>query len=98
MFAIFYSFSSEKEILNAAEWYNLQQDGLGERFISELEKLEYYIGLSPYFFPLKYATVRQATMKRFPYIVLFKVEGTNIFILSVFNCYQNPAKKKKSAR
>lgn len=94
MFAVFYDPLAETEISAAAKWYELQQHGLGNRFIDELENLVYYIGLNPALFPQKYKQVRQAPMKRFPYVILFIVEQKQVFITSVFNCRQNPKKKK----
>jgi hypothetical protein len=94
MFVLFYSPVATSEITEAAKWYNSQQDGLGDQFLNELEHLVFYIGLNPGLFPQKLKSVRQAPLKRFPYVVLFIVEQKQVFIISVFNCHQNPKKKK----
>lgn len=40
MFEIFHSPAADNEILEAAKWYDLQQEGLGSKFIDDLEILE----------------------------------------------------------
>lgn len=97
-YTIVHSLIAEKELLKAAKWYNSQQEGLGENFLDEFENLEYYIGLNPMMFPDKNKKFRRAVMKRFPFVVLFKVEGNMIYVFSVFNCYQNPKKKKEKLK
>ncbi len=94
MFDLFYDPIAIIEITEAAKWYNLQQEGLGDQFISEVEQLAFYIGLNPLLFPQKLISIRQAPLKRFPYVILFLVEDKQVFITSVFNCHQNPGKKK----
>lgn len=94
MFFLFNKPEAEKDILEAASWYESQQSGLGNRFLDDLENLFSYIELNPYLFPEKYKDVRQAPMKKFPFVVLFRVTKNKIKILSVFNCYQHPLKKK----
>jgi hypothetical protein len=65
MFVIFYSPAAKLEISESFDWYELQQQGLGDQFIDELEKIEYYIGLNPTLFPKKYSSVRKRLLKGF---------------------------------
>lgn len=95
MFVILHNLRAQTDLLMAAEWYENQQKGLGNKFLDEYEHLENYIGLNPKLFPEKYKMVRQASMRRFPYVVLFKIVADSVHIIAVFNCRQNPKTLKK---
>jgi hypothetical protein len=60
-----------------------------------LDDLIYYLETNPYLSKQQYGDIRQAPMKRFPYVVLFRIESKQVFIFSVFNCHQSPKKIKK---
>lgn len=95
MFVVRHNLRAQKDLLQAAEWYEQQQQGLGERFLDEYEHIEFYIALNPALFPEKIRGTRQAPLKKFPYVVIFKIVGNHIRIISVFNCHQNPKSLKK---
>lgn len=65
MFVLRHNLRAQKDLLLAAEWYELQQKGLGEKFLDEYENLEYYISSNPMLFPEKHRKARQAAMKKF---------------------------------
>jgi hypothetical protein len=91
---IFNKPEAENDILQAVEWYESRQLKLGLRFLTQVEVLYGLLELNPFLFPEKYRKVRQAPLKNFPYVVLYKVEDENVFVLAVFNCYRDPRKKK----
>jgi hypothetical protein len=93
VFIVQHNLRAQNDLLLAVQWYELQQKGLGEKFLKEYENLEYYIGLNPKLFPEKYKTIRQASMNKFPYVVLFRIVGKSIRVISIFNCHQNPKKR-----
>ncbi|MEW6470578.1 MAG: type II toxin-antitoxin system RelE/ParE family toxin [Bacteroidota bacterium] len=95
MYLIFNKPEAEADALEAANWYESQQAGLGDEFIDELEDLYSYLEFNPFLFPKTYLSVRQAPLKRFPYVVLYTIEKRKVFVLAVFNCYQHPRKKRK---
>lgn len=64
MFFLFNKPEAEKDIRDAASWYESQQSGLGNRFPDDLENLFSYIEINPFLFPEKYRDVRQAPMKK----------------------------------
>ena len=94
MYRVFNKPEAESDILQAVKWYESRQLNLGIRFLDHIEKLYSSLEINPYIFPEKYTRVRQAPLKYFPYVVLYKIEGRNVFVLAVFNCHQNPQKKK----
>ncbi len=38
--------------------------------------------------------MRQAVINKFPFVVIYEIEGRNIVVYAVFNTYQNPEKWK----
>lgn len=95
MFTIIYKPEAIDDIFEAAKWYNSQQEGLEERFFDDLDKLITYLETNPYLTRKFYGKTHQAPLRVFPYVVLYRIESKNVIIFSVFNCYQNPKKKKK---
>ncbi len=98
MFSVFNKPEAENDIIKAVEWYESRQLKLGIRFLEHIEKLYYSLERNPHIFPEKYNKVRQAPLKYFPYVILYKIEDKKVFVLAVFNCRQNPKKKKYRLR
>ncbi|MGZ3755172.1 MAG: type II toxin-antitoxin system RelE/ParE family toxin [Mucilaginibacter sp.] len=85
---------AQTEILDAWEWYEDKQDGLGDRFKQEVEKKIKSILKNPLKYPLK-GKYREAQTEVFPFLIVYDIdEITNvIFILSVFHMSRHPKKK-----
>ena len=95
MFGIFYKPEALEDISDACEWYNAQQSGLGERFLDELDDVLDYLEMNPYLSRKHFGNIHEATMKIFPFVVIYKIEAKQVIVFSVFNCHQNPNKIKK---
>ncbi|MBL8867531.1 MAG: type II toxin-antitoxin system RelE/ParE family toxin [Gemmataceae bacterium] len=78
------------EYEDAADWYEQQRTGLGDDFVAEVESVIARISANPLLHAKVYGDVRKAVVKRFPYIVLYLVEPTEIVIVSVFHTSRNP--------
>ncbi len=88
---------AEKEYLDSVEWYEQSLIGLGEEFINEVGVVIKQIENNPFLFQKKKLQFREAVVKRFPYLIIYRINQKNmeIDILSVFHCSQNPNKKTK---
>lgn len=81
--------------LEAYDWYEEQQLGLGELFLKELnscfDKLEAW--------PLAYAKIkkdyRQIILKTFPYVAVYEIAKDEVIVFAVFHTSRNPRKKFK---
>lgn len=82
------------EILEAYDWYELQREGLGAEFLSELEV--FYDGLlrNPNSYGYYDEPVRQGKINRFPYLIVFEIFDESVVVYSVFMTRQNPGKKR----
>lgn len=78
----------------AVNWYDEQQVGLGDDFIEEFKILLDYIGQMPFGFAIAFGDYRQVMLKRFPFVILYKVEGKTIEISNLIHAKQHPGKRK----
>lgn len=86
---------AKKEIIEAAYWYAQITKGLEIKFIYQLENVTNAIRNNPKIYKRVYKHFRQASLKKFPYVVLYEYEASDIIIYSVFHSKQNPDKKIK---
>ncbi|MEO8761712.1 MAG: hypothetical protein ABI388_09750 [Bacteroidia bacterium] len=93
MYRVVTSAFADADMLAAAQWYEMQEVGLGNKFLDDVEALFAYLESNPLLFRKIAVTVYQAPLKKFPYVVLYKIKGKMVHIAAVFNCYQNPSKK-----
>ena len=77
---------AEEDIEHAYNWYEDQQEGLGEQFLSEL--VSYYKKLELH--PTSY---RHVILQRFPYIIVFEFNKAEVIIYAVFHKSRHPANK-----
>jgi plasmid stabilization system protein ParE len=87
---------AHQDILDAYTWYEDQQVGLGDRFAIVIEKKIIAICTNPYLFGSKTRmNYREALVKTFPYIIVYKVyeQERMIFISSIHHAKKHPRKK-----
>lgn len=80
------------EILEAWEWYEDRQEGLGDRFINQINlKIEQVIQ-TPERYPEKKRSFREAKIDVFPYLLIYRIAKRKkvIIIISVFHMSRNP--------
>jgi hypothetical protein len=85
---------AELELLQAARWYNLQRDGLGNEFLEEVDLALADIAESPRHWPLSTdrhdAEIRRALLTRFPYAIPFMIVGDEIIVLAIAHMSRKP--------
>jgi toxin ParE1/3/4 len=81
-------------VLEAFDWYELQQDGLGAKFLSELDNFFFTLLKNPKAYSYYQKPVRSGMIQRFPYAVVFETIGETIIVYSVFMAKQDPVKKR----
>jgi len=86
------------EFEDACLYYNNKVSGLGFEFEEELIVLLELIKDNPLLFPVKFAHIHEAVMKRFPFVINYEVSGKQIIVSAIFHVKQNPSKKIKRKR
>lgn len=83
------------EGLSAYDWYESQRIGLGDQFLSEIQRVLTSIEERPFSFPRWEAyhgkeEIRWSSLKRFRYVMIFIVEGEEIVVLAISHAHRHP--------
>ena len=89
---------SEKEYLDSVEWYEQALIGLGKDFTEEVGVVIEQIKQNPFLFQKRKLNFREGVVKRFPYVIIYKIDEKQqiVNVLSVFHTSRHPKKKTKS--
>ena len=82
---------AELDALEAASWYDGEQEGLGKDFLAELRATFARIEEGPLRFPLVFREFRRAILHRFPFGVFFIVEGDLATVLAITHLHRHPS-------
>jgi len=86
---------AELDATDAANWYNLKRDGLGNEFLLALEAKVNAIRRNPKQFIIVYKGIRRAFTERFPYGVFFIIENDVVYIIAIVHSSRSPKIWKK---
>ncbi|MFN8713312.1 MAG: type II toxin-antitoxin system RelE/ParE family toxin [Bacteroidota bacterium] len=87
--------AAETEYLNFAAYYEQQQKGLGERFVADFTSQLIYLQDYPFAFQYKFRKFRVAFMARFPCMIVYKVDKSEIIVHAVRHSRENPKRLRK---
>ena len=92
-----FSSSAAKEIRDSYAWYEDHSNGVGDRFVSSIDLILELIGQNPAGFPNKSGSYREATLKKFPYQIIYEFieEKQTVYVLHVFHTKRHPRIKHK---
>jgi plasmid stabilization system protein ParE len=76
---------------DAYTWYETQNPGRGEDFLSSVQKVLDRIQNNPEMHARIYGDVRRCLTRRFPYGVFYRVEADRICIVAVYHAKRDPA-------
>jgi plasmid stabilization system protein ParE len=83
---------AKQDINNAYLWYEEKLEGLGERFVNELDSYFKHIEKAPKSYQVRYLNYRAAALKIFPYLIVYQIEENSVIVFAVFATKQNPKK------
>jgi plasmid stabilization system protein ParE len=89
---------AKQEIIIAAGWYREQQPGLDARFLAAIHDTTRKIIKHPKAGLLIYKNLRQARVKKFPYVIIYGELDQAIIIFQVFNTWQHPKKRRRTTK
>jgi plasmid stabilization system protein ParE len=84
---------AEAEITEAFDWYETKASGLGVQFRKELRYYLDRVSQSPHHFRDIGQNLRCASLRGFPYGILFRIEGDTAFVVGCFHTSRNPARR-----
>lgn len=87
---------AHKEYIEAYEWYEEKQPGLGNRFMDSVERRLQQISEHPeYFGHRKSSRFREVKVEYFPYIIVYEVSKQKriIHIAAIYHSKRKPGSK-----
>jgi len=80
------------EALEALTYYDSIQPGLGDNFLTDLEERINTICENPYLYSYidNKMVLRDTILKRFPYLIIFKIRSTRVIIVAIRNRHKKP--------
>jgi plasmid stabilization system protein ParE len=81
---------AERELNDAAQYYDLESPGLGEAFLAEVERSCHAVAEYPEAGPVVLGTIRRL-LRHFPYALLYSFHTDTGRILAVMNLKRRPA-------
>jgi plasmid stabilization system protein ParE len=88
---------AEAELKEAIAWYDLQADGVGQRFSSEVHAALSEAAKNPQRFPFAGPTTQKIKMLDWPYSIYFTLleEPSVLIVVSIFHGARNPAELRR---
>jgi hypothetical protein len=81
---------AERELHDAALYYEQENAGLGVKFLDETERYIDAIMKNPYAGKKVRGQVRRRILRTFPYGILYSVKGDGIRVLAIMNLKRRP--------
>ena len=81
---------ADRELNEAAQYYELESTGLGSSFLREVSRCLRSIEQHPGAGAILRGAVRRRLLRRFPYALLYKIKPDSIRILAVMNLRRRP--------
>ena len=81
---------AERELNEAAQYYDGEEPGLGSSFLQEVDRCLQSIEAQPEAGVILRGSVRRRLLRRFPYALLYKIQPSGIRILAVMNLKRRP--------
>ena len=78
------------DVVEARQWYQEQEHGLGNAFADSLEEIVDRIRSMPRMYPEVLPGVRRGKLRRFPYLVYYRVLADRFEILAVLHGSRDP--------
>lgn len=81
---------AQSELVDAFDWYQRCVPGLGQEFLSEIDRTMNAIAQNPLQFPRVFKSVRRTLVRRFPYQILFVTDEERVVVIAVFHAHRDP--------
>jgi plasmid stabilization system protein ParE len=76
---------TEADVAEAAEWYETQRPGLGQRFVSAVQTADKLLLANPQHYSVRFVDVRRLNLSDFPYAIFFFLHDEQIVVLAVLH-------------
>lgn len=81
---------AEAELMDAAQWYEEQERGLGHEFLRAFRAATAPLRRNPLLYQIVEGEARRVLLRRFPYGVIYEVYGSEVVLLACFHSARDP--------
>jgi len=81
---------AQADLLEARNWYERQQFGLGDAFAASVDEAVARIEEMPEMYPSVFFDVRRGKLRRFPYLIYYRVMADRSEIVAVLHSSRDP--------
>ena len=81
---------AQSELDDAVDWYNRQAAGLGRELLDELDRAVRRALAFPLSYPEIEPGIRRCRLGRFPYGVLYGIDGDTLVVVAVAHLHRRP--------
>lgn len=85
--------TAQTEAAGAFVWYESHEKGLGVRFANALQKCLDHITKNPKGTQIRKGKFRHRMVAKFPYRVVFTVDGTTVYVYQIIHTSRKPSKR-----
>lgn len=82
---------AEADVVSAQDWYERQRSSLGDEFVQELANTFDRIIQMPEMYAVAWEDVRSCRLRRFPYIIYYRILHDRIEVLAVLHANRDPS-------
>ena len=80
-----YTSRAKDDLEISMAWYERQRKGLGHEFLSCVEAASQSMAKNPEMYRLYYSNFHGCVVRRFPYVIFYTIEDTEIIVHSIFD-------------
>lgn len=88
--AIVFRPEAENDVLQTRRWYEQQMAGLGDAFADSLAQIVSRIEMMPEIYPIARHSVRRGKLRRFPYLIYYRIQTARIEVIAVLHGSRHP--------
>ena len=82
--------AARNDLLEARDWYIHQRPGMGEDFADAVEQMLDRIETTPELYAAGYKSVRRGKLRKFPFVVYYRILTKQIEVLAVLHGSRDP--------
>lgn len=81
---------AEADLAEAQAWYDRQRPGLGDELLECVEEVFDRLRRSPELFEKVFEDLRLARVRRFPYLIIYRVDDDQVTVVAVYHSRRDP--------
>ncbi len=81
---------ADEEVIDAAQWYDGKNPGLGTEFLDEIDAAISRVSDAPEAYGILRHDIRCHRLHRFPHGMMYRVESGRVFVLAVMHLHRDP--------